>query len=140
MSPQPIVQDGQTGRAKWNDQHGQSRQSVGLAVQVGFGIRREASGTGGASRQGGQGFANMSEEEQRKIAQKGGEAVSKDRDHMSEIGRKGGEASGENRSGKQSASESTERDMQDDSSGNANRGENQGNQSGSESGSEGRKN
>ena len=52
------------------------------------GSQREASGSGGGSRQGGQGFAGMSEEEQRKIGQKGGEAVSKDRDHMSEIGRK----------------------------------------------------
>ena len=43
---------------------------------------------------GGRGFAGMDEEKQRKIAQKGGEAVSRDREHMSEIGRKGGEASG----------------------------------------------
>ena len=43
------------------------------------------------------GFAAMSEEERRKIAEKGGEAVSKDRRHMSEIGRKGGEASVESR-------------------------------------------
>ncbi|TMG58432.1 MAG: hypothetical protein E6H87_11085 [Chloroflexi bacterium] len=31
------------------------------------------------------------------MAEKGGETVSKDREHMSEIGRKGGEASGEKR-------------------------------------------
>jgi general stress protein YciG len=43
------------------------------------------------------GFAAMSEEERRRIAEKGGETVSKDREHMSEIGRKGGEASGEKR-------------------------------------------
>lgn len=48
---------------------------------------------------GGRGFAGMDEEKQRKIAQKGGEAVSRDREHMSEIGRKGGEASGGNRGG-----------------------------------------
>jgi general stress protein YciG len=36
----------------------------------------------------------MDPETQRKIAQKGGEAVSRDREHMSMIGRKGGEASG----------------------------------------------
>ena len=42
----------------------------------------------------GRGFAGMDGEQQRKIAQKGGEAVSRDRQHMSEIGRKGGEASG----------------------------------------------
>jgi general stress protein YciG len=44
------------------------------------------------------GFASMSEEERRRIAEKGGEAVSKDREHMSEIGKKGGEASAESRS------------------------------------------
>jgi general stress protein YciG len=35
----------------------------------------------------------MDDDQQRKIAQKGGEAVSQDRDHISQIGRKGGEAS-----------------------------------------------
>jgi len=35
----------------------------------------------------------MDEEKQRMIARKGGEAVSQDRQHMSQIGRKGGEAS-----------------------------------------------
>jgi general stress protein YciG len=43
------------------------------------------------------GFAAMDPEERRRIAEKGGAAVSKDREHMSEIGRKGGEASGEKR-------------------------------------------
>jgi len=36
------------------------------------------------------GFAAMNPEEQRKIASKGGRAVSRDRNHMAEIGRKGG--------------------------------------------------
>ena len=45
----------------------------------------------------GRGFAAMDSEERRRIAEKGGETVSKDREHMSEIGRKGGEASGEKR-------------------------------------------
>lgn len=49
----------------------------------------------------GRGFAGMDEEKQRRIAQKGGEAVSRDRQHMSEIGRRGGEASGGNRQGNQ---------------------------------------
>ena len=50
----------------------------------------------------GRGFAGMDDDKQRKIAQKGGEAVSRDREHMSEIGRKGGEASGGgNRGGNQ---------------------------------------
>ena len=48
------------------------------------------------------GFAGMDDAQQRKIAQKGGEAVSQDREHMSRIGRKGGEAPrGGNRSGDQ---------------------------------------
>ncbi|HEV8694206.1 MAG TPA: KGG domain-containing protein [Lysobacter sp.] len=46
------------------------------------------------NRNAGRGFAGMDDEQQRKIAQKGGEAVSRNRQHMSEIGRKGGEASG----------------------------------------------
>jgi general stress protein YciG len=51
---------------------------------------------------GGRGFAGMDDDKQRKIAQKGGEAVSRDRQHMSDIGRKGGEASGGgNRGGNQ---------------------------------------
>lgn len=36
----------------------------------------------------------MTEEQQRVIARKGGEAVSANRQHMAEIGRKGGQASG----------------------------------------------
>ncbi|HYF30467.1 MAG TPA: KGG domain-containing protein [Chitinophagaceae bacterium] len=40
------------------------------------------------------GFASMDPERQRQIARKGGEAVSGNRQHMAEIGRKGGEASG----------------------------------------------
>jgi general stress protein YciG len=43
------------------------------------------------------GFAALDPEERRKIAEKGGQTVSKDREHMSEIGRKGGQASGETR-------------------------------------------
>lgn len=44
------------------------------------------------------GFAAMDKEAQRQIARKGGEAVSRNREHMAEIGRRGGEASGQNRS------------------------------------------
>ena len=53
------------------------------------------------------GFASMDPETQRKIAQKGGEAVSRDREHMSMIGRKGGEASGGNRSNQNNNPQST---------------------------------
>jgi general stress protein YciG len=50
--------------------------------------------TPGQNRNPGRGFAGMDVEKQRRIARKGGEAVSRDRQHMSEIGRKGGESSG----------------------------------------------
>lgn len=36
------------------------------------------------------GFAAMDENKQREIARKGGETVSRNRDHMAQIGRKGG--------------------------------------------------
>ena len=36
------------------------------------------------------GFASMDAAKQREIARKGGQSVSQDRQHMSEIGRKGG--------------------------------------------------
>ena len=44
------------------------------------------------------GFASMGEAEQREIARMGGAAVSENREHMAQIGRKGGEASAEARS------------------------------------------
>lgn len=44
------------------------------------------------------GFASMGEAEQREIARMGGTAVSGNREHMAQIGRKGGEASAEARS------------------------------------------
>lgn len=43
------------------------------------------------------GFASMGEAEQREIARMGGTAVSENREHMAQIGRKGGEASAEAR-------------------------------------------
>ncbi|WP_276131790.1 KGG domain-containing protein [Polluticoccus soli] len=43
------------------------------------------------------GFASMDPQKQREIASKGGHAVSGNREHMAEIGRRGGEASGESR-------------------------------------------
>ncbi len=59
--------------------------------------------SGGSSNDSNRGFASMDDEQQRKIAQKGGEAVSQDREHMSQIGRKGGENShgGGNQGGNQ---------------------------------------
>ncbi len=44
-------------------------------------------------RSGERGFAAMDEKKQREIARKGGETVSRNREHMAEIGRKGGKAS-----------------------------------------------
>lgn len=44
------------------------------------------------------GFASMDPEKQREIARKGGATVSQNRQHMAEIGKKGGEASGMSRS------------------------------------------
>ena len=43
------------------------------------------------------GFASMSDADQREIARMGGTAVSGNREHMAQIGRKGGEASAEAR-------------------------------------------
>lgn len=43
------------------------------------------------------GFASMSPEQQRAIARKGGEAVSRNREHMAAIGARGGEAVSRNR-------------------------------------------
>lgn len=43
------------------------------------------------------GFASMDGEKQREIARKGGQAVSRNREHMATIGGKGGEAVSRNR-------------------------------------------
>lgn len=45
-----------------------------------------------ADRRSERGFAAMDDAKQRDIASKGGETVSRDREHMVRIGRKGGEA------------------------------------------------
>jgi len=49
------------------------------------------------------GFASMDAAQQREIARLGGEAVSGNREHMAQIGRKGGEASAESRANARSA-------------------------------------
>jgi general stress protein YciG len=49
------------------------------------------------------GFASMDAAQQREIARLGGEAVSGNREHMAQIGRKGGEASAESRANVRSA-------------------------------------
>ena len=55
-----------------------------------MGINNGSRNSNGSSARG---FAAMSNEDQRAIARKGGEAVSRNREHMAAIGRKGGEAS-----------------------------------------------
>ncbi len=50
-----------------------------------------------ASKRGERGFAAMDPAQQKSIASKGGQAVSKNREHMSLIGKKGGEAVSQNR-------------------------------------------
>ena len=49
------------------------------------------------SRQRDRGFAAMDSDKQKEIARKGGEAVSRNREHMAAIGRRGGESVSRNR-------------------------------------------
>ncbi len=46
------------------------------------------------------GFASMDPEKRREIARKGGNTISQNSQHMSDIGRRGGEASGRSRQSK----------------------------------------
>jgi uncharacterized protein len=73
------------------------------AIQKRSGIEMPNQNSGSNNDNSNRGFASMDDDKQRKIAQKGGEAVSQDREHMSEIGRKGGEHShgGGNQGGNQ---------------------------------------
>ena len=59
-------------------------------------MEREREG-GEKKRTSNRGFASMSPEQQRAIARKGGEAVSRNREHMAAIGSRGGEAVSKNR-------------------------------------------
>ena len=56
--------------------------------------REDSEKTGKTSNRG---FASMSREQQREIARKGGQAVSRNRAHMAAIGSRGGEAVSKNR-------------------------------------------
>ena len=76
---------------------------------------------GGNNDNSNRGFASMDDDKQRKIAQKCGEAVSQDREHMSEIGRKGGEARGR-KQGRGNGSAARENGSTHESNGNANDG------------------
>jgi len=61
---------------------------------------RPSKQAGKSGRSGERGFAAMDPKQQREIASKGGRAVSADREHMAQIGRKGGEASHGGRRGR----------------------------------------
>jgi hypothetical protein len=67
--------------------------------------RNQGTNQGDAPRSGtsNRGFASMDAAQQREIARMGGEAVSGNREHMAQIGRKGGEASAESRANARSA-------------------------------------
>jgi uncharacterized protein len=69
-------------------ENSKSRESTRGGSQ-GAGQSNEGNSKGTSNR----GFASMDPELQRKIARKGGEAVSGNREHMAQIGKKGGEAS-----------------------------------------------
>lgn len=56
------------------------------------------------------GFASMDPERQREIARKGGATVSQNREHMAQIGRKGGEASGTSRSNRANMNHNNQND------------------------------
>jgi general stress protein YciG len=71
----------------------------------------EGRGENNMKRTANRGFASMDREQQRAIARKGGLAVSQNRQHMAEIGRKGGESSGESR-GKKNAEPATTTETQ----------------------------
>ena len=66
----------------------QARRSSG-----GMSARRTSSGSNRSQKKGRRGFAAMSPEQQREIARKGGLTVSRNRRHMADIGRIGGEHS-----------------------------------------------
>ena len=68
----------------------------------------EGRGENNMKRTANRGFASMDREQQRAIARKGGLAVSQNRQHMAEIGRKGGESSGESRGKKHNEEQTTQ--------------------------------
>lgn len=72
----------QRAQNRGNQQEGGERQQGRNAQED----QRDSGNDQGSER----GFAAMDDNKQRKIASKGGKAVSKDKQHMAEIGRKGG--------------------------------------------------
>jgi general stress protein YciG len=78
--------------------------------------RNQGHNQGGSPRSGtsNRGFASMDAAQQREIARMGGAAVSGNREHMAQIGRKGGEASAESRANARSARARTDTDTDTD--------------------------
>ncbi|TWI70108.1 hypothetical protein IP91_01188 [Pseudoduganella lurida] len=86
--------DGGKGNSQRADGHGSSQKSTskrGFAAMDEATQRMIASKGGQAAHQKGTAH-EFDSEEARRAGQKGGEAVSRDREHMAEIGRKGGES------------------------------------------------
>lgn len=77
--------------ASQNNQKGDTGSKRGFAAMNGERQRQIASKGGQAAHQKGTAH-EFDSEEARRAGQKGGEAVSRNRDHMAEIGRKGGES------------------------------------------------
>lgn len=74
--------------------HGNSQQHAEAGRKGG---ENSHSHTAASSKQDHRHQDNLSEEQRSEISRKGGEAVSKDHKHMSEIGKKGGENSHSNK-------------------------------------------
>jgi len=83
------TQDNESKRSDVTSQeHGESRGTGGR------GWHGDPEGHAAAGRKGGQ-KVSRNREHMAQIGRKGGEAVSRDRQHMAQIGRKGGQARGE---------------------------------------------
>jgi general stress protein YciG len=79
---------GQKNQGNRSNQEGQSERRSNSRSQ-----QESQSNSGNSSNRG---FAAMDDNKQREIASKGGKAVSHDRKHMADIGRKGGESRNNN--------------------------------------------
>jgi len=103
-----------------NNTDGQSRSNRGFAAMDADQQREIASKGGRAAHE--QGTAHeFSPDEARAAGRKGGVSVSKNRQHMSEIGRKGGEARGR-KQGRGNGSTARENGSASESTGNSNDG------------------
>ena len=128
--------EGRTGSSQ------DSARDVNVVDERGAGTRARSSGTRGMGTRSNRGFASMDPAKQREIAskggraahekgtahefdssearaagRKGGEVVSRNREHMAEIGRRGGESRGANRSQSQRGGNQQRRDSNESRSG-----------------------